>query len=217
MQLPPAVDQAFARLVARHEVLQKEMRDRLPGVKSMSAARQADLALDAAYSAIADWCRAYPKLPESLAPGLAEKAKVISATLFPSGLSFTKQAFQAQWSDSKARVQAIRERGLDQLFDQLSGTVFWTVLQHAHEAYGKALGLTAELELPEPAEVRQALLDLETALRGYVLQVTAFADVGGEQEAETAKKLLQPLIDWPTKPKGSVPSGDGDEEIPEEP
>ena len=212
----PAIEQALTRLVACHEVLQKEIRDKLRGPKAKAATREADTALDAVYSAIFDWCRAYSKLPDSLAPGLASKVNVIVSTLFPDGLKFTKQTYRLQWSDSKARVETIQERGLDRVFEELGGMVFVTALREAHDRYGKALGMTQEVQAKEPAEIRMALSQLETALRGYVLQVTASVDIGAEREAEAAAKLLQPLMEWPSKlGVGVVPSGDVEESMEE--
>ncbi|PKN39613.1 MAG: hypothetical protein CVU63_15100 [Deltaproteobacteria bacterium HGW-Deltaproteobacteria-20] len=59
------------------------------------------------------------------------------------------------------------------------------------------LGITKSKPQPvDPPEVREALDASSGALRSYVVQVVAFADAGGAQEAKTAEALLEPLAAW---------------------
>ena len=216
VSLTPPVQQALARLVASHDVLRRELGDRLPPEEEKVATRAADLALDAVYSGISDWCKGFSKLPDALAPGVAAKASRISMALFPNKLAFTRLPFQLQWSESQVRLEVIQERGLDAVFAELGGTVFLTALRQAHENYGRALGITQELQQPERAEVRQAIADFRATVSRYVVQVIAFADAGGEQEGETARKLLQPLTEWPAKSSSGKVVAAGEEASEEE-
>jgi hypothetical protein len=94
------------------------------------------------------------------------------------------------------RTDALTERKLAGVFEELNGSAFVTALKNAHEAYGKALGITkSKPQLSDPPEVRTALDAFAEALRSYVVQVVAFAYAGGPK-AKTAETLLAPLADW---------------------
>ncbi len=197
-QVSATVTQAFDRVVLTHDQLRAVLGERLPTpAENTAEAKQADRALDSVYSGIYDWCRGLTKLPGELAPGLAAKANHIAETFFPEGLKFTQLPYKLQWADSQMRIDALKERKLAGLFEELNGSAFVSALKNAHEAYGKALGITkSKPQVADPPEVRTALDAFAGALRSYVVQVAAFADAGGEQEAKTAEKLLAPLAAW---------------------
>jgi hypothetical protein len=194
----PSVTQAFDRVIVTHEALRAVLGERLPTpAENTAEARKADRVLDSVYSGIYDWCRGLTKLPGDLAPGLAAKAGHIAETFFPEGLKFTQLPYKLQWADSQIRVDALTERKLAGLFEELNGSAFVTALKSAHEAYGKALGVTKSKPEPsDPPEVRKALDTFTESLRSYVVQVVAFADAGGPQAAKTGQTLLAPLAAW---------------------
>lgn len=214
VELPPPVAKAFSRVVEKHDGLRATLGERLPTASENTVeAKQADQVLDSVYSGIYDWCRGLTKLPSELAPGLSAKANQIAETFFPDGLKFTQLPYKLQWADSQVRIDALKERNLAGIFHELNGSAFVTALKSAHEAYGKALGITkTKPQPPEPPEVRKALDGFTEALRSYVVQVVAFADAGGPEAGETAKKLLAPLADWrspsntPKEEKPSIPT-----------
>ncbi len=201
-EVTPPVTQAFDRVVVTHDALRVVLGECLPAPAENSAeAKQADRVLDSVYSGIYDWCRGLTKLPGELAPGLAAKASRIGETFFPEGLKFTQLPYKLQWADSQMRIDALTERKLAGVFEELNGSAFVTALKNAHEAYGKALGITkSKPQLSDPPEVRKALDAFGEALRSYVVQVVAFADAGGPQAAKIAQRLLAPLADWRSSP-----------------
>mgnify|MGYP001616666663 CR=1 FL=1 len=76
----------------------------------------------------------------------------------------------------------------------LGGDVFLQALATAHQAYGEALGLTADRAAPAvPARLKEPLLAFQAALRGDVVRIAGQVDEDDPQTVALARKLLAPL------------------------
>ena len=97
----------------------------------------------------------------------------------------------------------IKTEGLDKQIAKLGGTPFVKHLQEAHIAYGKALGLTSVPATPsETVVLRDPLAALSSALRLYVIKVTAYRDEEDPETVALADRLLRPAggVDEPIVP-----------------
>src|SRR4051812_45698681 len=74
-------------------------------------------------------------------------------------------------------LDAIAKQQLDKKFEELGGGDFLKTIKAAHKVYGDVVGTTKpKAQEPDAAQVRKPLDDLLSALRRYVLSVTASAD-----------------------------------------
>jgi hypothetical protein len=172
-----------------------------PQVAQASTTRQADAAVDAAWSACFDWLAGWTKLPP---PHNAHKelADHLFELCFFEGLRFTLREYKIEWQDSGSRLEAINRGGHRETFAILGGAGFLANIEECHARYGEALGITAPK--PSPAETaalakrRSALLH---ALREYVTKVAAYADKDEPGSQELCDRLLRPLAEWaPARP-----------------
>lgn len=174
--------------------LPKEDRDPGPGSK------QADAALDLAWSATYDFLTAWSKLRDEPKAAIASKVR---ERLFPDGLKFTKIQFSKQWTESHRRLDLIEEGSLASNFATLGGQAFLDTLKRTHKAYGEVLGITKAPEDPvEEQKIRDALDRLSHALRAYVLHVSAMVRRDDPAQKALVEKLLAPLAHWQSPPVG---------------
>lgn len=192
--LPKAIASALKRLDDKHGSLAEALLVRLAAMAAPTpAVRAADLAEDAAWSALFDWLTGFAKLPFS--PPEAAVAAAILAVLFPDGLKFTKIAYRLEWSEVETRIKLIAEQKLDEQIEGLGGGVFLRTVARAHKEYGEALGITRPLDPAAAAALRTPLEDMIEALRLYVLRVAAHADPDDPETQALVDKLLAPLVE----------------------
>ena len=209
--LPPLVAHSFTRLEDALDDLRVAAQVRVVGVES-GAARESDRVLDSTWSATHQWCLGWCRLPplprhfESI-----QAATTLRDRLFADGVKFILLKHRVQWFESQTRLDIIEDEDLGPLFAQLGGASILEGLQEAHEAYGKALGITAISEDDAPAaSLREHLFAFLDALRRYVIQVSAHADQDDAEARELAAALLAPLRDWQSTPVTSSPEQDDD-------
>ncbi len=153
--------------------------------------RPYDKRLDNAWSATNARLGAYKTLPEGALE--RQRAEAIGALLFPQGLTFLKAPYLVEHTESQRRLDLVAAEGLGDELRALVGPLFVDELAAAHEAYGKALGITAALEAPAlPARVAEPLREMQIALRSYTLQLLAHAETGDEALAAVGA-ALRPL------------------------
>lgn len=208
-KLPDAIGRSKGRLAAAVATLEALTRPQAGDPVETKTKPKADRALDNAWSATLDWLSGWCKLPPERNPHLDE-AKELFKLLYPDGLSFTRLPYKLEWKESKARLDAIREERHDRTFKKLGGEVFLAHLEEAHEAYGRALHITAPKPESAPTgDVRSAFLATLAALRDYVTRVAAHADPDIPGSEEVSAALLAPLATWQPRPSGS-PGGAAD-------
>jgi hypothetical protein len=123
-------------------------------------ARSADQAEDQAWSALHDWLVGWSKVPNAT----ANQARAIHDTLFPAGLKFTRLPYKLEWAEADARLSRITTDKLDTQIEQLGGKPILDQLRAAHQAYGEALGITAETQ-DNTVGLREPLKQFTAALR----------------------------------------------------
>lgn len=156
--------------------------------------RQADWALDRAWSATYDFLNGWAKLDDEPKAAIAAEMR---ERLYPDGLKFTKIKYSKQWTESHRRLDLIAEGRLAAHFTTLGGEAFLDTLKRAHEAYGEVLGITKAPEEPvEEQKIRDALDGLSHALRAYVLHVSAIVRRDDPAQKALVEKLLAPLAQW---------------------
>lgn len=207
--LPPLVAHSFTRLEDAHDELRVAAQVRVVGVES-GVAREADRVLDSTWSATNQWCLGWCRLPplprhfENI-----QAATTLRDLLFADGVKFTMLKYRVQWVESQTRLDIIEDEELAPLFDQLGGASILAGLQEAHDAYGKALGITAVSEDDAPtSSLREVLFAFLDALRRYVIQVSAHADQDDVEAQNLADTLLAPLRAWQSTPVTSPPDDD---------
>jgi hypothetical protein len=164
-----------------------------------AAKRNADSVVDNAVGALAQFLESWTRLPDSLPQ--AQLAAAARQALFPEGTGFLNLPFEQEWTQVERRLRLMKSEGLDKDIERLGGAPFVKHLVEAQAAYGKALGLTKVVALPaETVGLREPLDALLSALRLYVIKVTAYRDDAEPETVALADRLLRPLVSWVSKP-----------------
>jgi hypothetical protein len=196
-KLAPRIERARKRMATTQEALRDARAQRLQILPSAESedARAADVAVDTAIRATYDFLQANLRLPaDHEAPALALK---ISNVVFPDGLKFTQLPFKQEWGETDSRLRAVEaDPSLEKAFAKIGGTVFLANLRKAHQAYGKALGITSvKAGAPPVASLREPLDALRSAIKSYVLAVIANAPEDETEAAAFRDDLLAPLAE----------------------
>jgi hypothetical protein len=195
-QTPAPAAGALAELESAHRALKTAAANRLPTTLTADPARSkaADQRIDACWSALFDILNGWSKAPE---PSFAETAAAVLAQVFPEGLKFVLLPYKLEWAESSTRLAIIKDRKLDESIDKFGAAPLLKWLRAAHKEYGDAIGITSAA--PPPATVvslREAMDDFQSALRRYVVCVSASVGPNDPKSAELAQHLLQPIESW---------------------
>jgi len=194
--LPPLVQKALDQVRATQVVLADALATKVGDAAGASpdVTRAADQVIDAVWRAFHAWLQAFTRLPTNLATDQVASAQQLLGEFFADGLQFTQAAYRAEWAESGARLQRLAQTGQDAVVRTLGGDVFLKALATAHQAYGEALGLTADRAAPAvPARLKEPLQAFQTALRTYIVRVAGQVDDDDPQTVALARKLLAPL------------------------
>jgi hypothetical protein len=199
--LPATAAEALADLASAHEALQRAVIRRLPKPSETDRARAADVALDAAWSALygtlKGWSRAAGRPEGAIAAALLPQ-------LFPDGVRFVLLPFKLEWVQSVGRLGLIEKMGLGEELDKLSCGQLLQWIREAHKEYGEALCLTtAAARETDTTTIRDALSAFNGALREYVLRVAASVSKRDPKTSTLAEVLLAPIERW-TRPGGAA-------------
>jgi len=198
-KLSADVTDALAEVCSRRDALVAAQSKKLGQAPTTSAeAVEADRALDRAWGSTSDWLMAWLRLGD---PEYVVHAETLKRALFPDGVSFINLPYLGEWSESDLRIRTIKEKKLEPHFKALGGEVYLRAIKTAHEAYGKALGVTENTKAPAPppADVREALLETHDAIREYVAKVMATVSKKKPNSAEIAASLLEPITSRETR------------------
>jgi hypothetical protein len=198
-QLPKLAQTALAAVETKLEVLRADVGPReRPDPDESPAAHKADLAEDRAFGALRAWLAAFARLPPAVESG--QKARALLDLLFAEGLKFTHWSYKMEWAECDAILAQIASEKHDKTIVALGGADFLSNARAAHEAYGKALGVTSEMAPAAPVPtVREHLGELVDAIRLYVVRVSGLDEPGDTASAELVKRLLRPLTEWPDR------------------
>jgi hypothetical protein len=203
-KLPPSISRAQKRLEAAAQALNGALEQSLSSASDGVDMRGADLNEKATWAAIEGWLSSWARLPSAHAQ--VASAQTVHAALFPDGLKWLRLGRKQEWSEAERRLRHIQENKLDAAFAQLGGAHFLETLRTVHARFGEALGITvAKPAPPAPAGVGEKLDALKAALRGYVLQATAWVDEEAPETAALAERLLLPLSTWQTNRAARAP------------
>jgi hypothetical protein len=198
-RLPKPAETALAAVETKLEVLRADIGPReRPDPDESPEARKADLGEDRAFGALRAWLAAFARLPPSFESG--QKARALIDLLFAEGLKFTHWAYKMEWAECDAILAQIASEKHDTTIVALGGADFLGNARAAHEAYGKALGVTSEMAPAAPVpSVREHLGELVDAIRLYVVRVSGLEEPGDAASAEQVKRLLRPISEWPDR------------------
>src|SRR5690606_32595739 len=144
----------------------------------------------------------------------APRAQHMLDTLFPTGLDFVTLPYAEQWAQSERRLVLVATDGLEDELTELCGECYLPLLQEAHAAYGKALGITKAREAaPEAARVLEPLRELNAAIGSYARGVVGAVDEDDEQAVAAAMQQLEPIL----RARKVRAPGEAEVGLPEEP
>lgn len=200
-KLPRFLEPAWQSVEAAGAELSRAAQSRLAdsGNKAPPAEkRKADTVVDNAVGALEQFLHAWSRLPDTLPE--AQLAAAVRQALFPDGTGFLKLTFEQEWAQIERRLALLKHQGLDKQIAKLGGEAFVTHLTEAHGVYGKVLGLTAVPATPaEKAALSDPLQALSSALRLFVVKVTAYREADKPDTEALAERLLRPLMEWVSK------------------
>ena len=195
-KLPPMVAAARDAIVPVRQKLATELQKRTDGAgQETPVVRAADIVEDNAFGAFVDWLRALRRLPAERHPPSTTAGSVLDDA-FKDGLEFLKIAPQDEWQEAEIRLAVLVDKGYREAVAKLGGKPFLDELDFAHEAYGKALGITEAKPVVESPAIRDALDDVKHELRAYVLAVSSQVKRKEPATQALADRLLAPLIHW---------------------
>lgn len=219
--LPGPIERSRDRLATALEAL-KEAIASLPTSGNPGFRRVAEQALDAAWEATFDWLSGWCKLAEEAHPNRAA-ARELFVTLFAGARAFGALPYKIQWTESRARLRAIKRDGQEATFEALGGGAFLEHLRASQRLCERAASVDATLDAasegasgaegggaagggdpggPEeepPADIRIELADAAAALRQYVLRLVSHADPDVTGSEVTSEALMRPLVAWHQK------------------
>jgi hypothetical protein len=177
--------------------------------------QRCDKRLDNCWSSVRGRLAAYACLPEE--HPLRVQAERLDALIFPDGLSFLKSPYLVEHSESERRLALIASEGVEGELRGLVGPIFVDELRVAHGQYGKVLGITAPVaETKTPTRVAEPLRTVQTALRGYTLQMVAYAATS-PAALEAVRGALRPLDAFRASSERRASRGGAAEPEPDEP
>jgi hypothetical protein len=198
-KLSADLTEALAEVSALRDALVEAQTKKLAQSPTSSAdAVEADRNLDRAWGSTNDWLGAWTRLGD---PDYAAHAETLTSALFPDGVSFINLPYLGEWTESDLRVRTIKDKKLEPHFKALGGEVYLKAIKTAHDAYGKALGVTenAKGPAPVPPDVRAAIRETHDAMREYVAKVMATVSKRKPKSAEFAALLLEPITSRETR------------------
>lgn len=194
-KLPPHIARRVERIRATSAVLEKALAGRHATTEEGALTKvEADANVDEAVKALAGFLESLSRLPDDL--GGAKARKLFKALFGDGDFGWLMIAFDDQWVEVKARLDLIASEKLDKVIAELGGKPVLDNLKAAQEAYGKALGITADkAPKPLPPAIRDPFLASLDALRRYMAVVIGHgADADEKPEAgELAALLLAPI------------------------
>lgn len=198
--LAPVVQDAYEALVTARDALREAEKRRAPAPSPGPAAHDAPTAnvtADDAWRSLEKFLDAARLLNDDLVPGRAE-AEVLYGRLFSAdGLRFINYRPRRQWDVAQRLVAVLAEPASVETLDGLGGTRFLKAVLASHEDFGAAFGFSrATAPAPDAVTSTRALqLELQGALRDYLLKVAAQVSAKRPETAALARFLLKPYAD----------------------
>ncbi len=176
--MPAPIERSKKRL----EVAQHDLIGALHKGGASADARRASRALDLAWGTTFQWLSGWCKLES--AGDLCGRARALFTTLFGEMAAFSRQPHRIDWSEAKARIDAMDHEGHAPIFAALGGEPFLAELRRT---------LSVPPEVATSVEAREELGVTVSALRQYVTRVYSYVDPDVPGSEELADALLKPL------------------------
>lgn len=191
---PPnkAVAKRLLKLRSQAELLQIAWVDGGRPAPAVEDLRPYDLVLDRRWGALRSRLEGCVQLGDD---DHTERAEALMKTLFPTGLDFLKLQYAEEWAESERRLLLVKADELEDEIEALAGEKYLPALQEAHDAYGKALGITQKKEAePDPARVVEPLRALQGAIASYARGVIGAMDEDEAASVKAAQERLEPIL-----------------------
>lgn len=198
--LAPVVEDAFDTLIAARDTLREAEARRTPATATTAAKLDtptANTAADDAWRAFEKFLDASRLLDDDFFPGRAE-AEQIHGRLFAShGLRFINYRPRRQWDVAQQLVAILAEPDTAKTLDGLGAARFVQAVHASHKDFGAAFGFSRATPVaPDVVTSTRALqLELQGALRDYLVKVAAQVSPKRPETAALARFLLQPYTD----------------------
>jgi len=160
-------------------------------------ARPFDVLADHTMSRLVSRIEDYAGLPEETYP-LANRARAILATLFPTGLAFLKEDYPSQWAETQKRLDRIDEEGLAADINTIAGPEFLAEVRRVHILYGEAIGVTKSNSSSPVPSLTFPLREICTSITLYAMQLAAVRldDEASDEQRIAAREALRPLDEY---------------------
>jgi len=179
---------------------------------SLGEKRQADNAIDNAWSALHARLEAYAALPAAHWPRAPRAAELVAA-LFPAGLAFLSLPYVDEWAEGEKRLDRITHAGLARDIDEIAGFEFLAEVKRAQQRYGEVLAIRKMGDKRLPADLNEPLRALSRAVSSYALQVIAMND-GSAAAIHAIRQTLKPIDDMRSGALSRRPAGGLDDPDP---
>ncbi len=202
---PTPVVNAALRLRTSTVALQTDWAGRLQTQAQSTAVRPIDSLADTAWRGLHTALQAAVTLRGT---PRADAAEGVLQQVFPEGRTFLTLAHKDQWAEAERRLQVIEDNDLEPaITSAVGGTEYLEQVRTTHQSYGAALNITEAAVPSIDVDLQEGVENLRSAIRGYMLQVMAWAnqDVANQSSAENA---LAPLVaaheEWKSRRSGSA-------------
>jgi hypothetical protein len=177
---PLPVKQSLAELDAETQALEAAYGEHLQS-PAANDPRPIDQAADNAWGCLHGRLSSYAALPADLYPQGRRAAELVSK-LFPTGLTFLKLEYGAQWAESEQRLQRIKRDKLKAELDALVGPDFMAELYRCHALYTEMVGVSRpRSEKKKLPDLRALRLRTQQAVSAHAIQLLAMYLHGGEK------------------------------------
>ncbi|MCX4242771.1 hypothetical protein [Paraliomyxa miuraensis] len=182
----------LVKLRAAAELLQAAWVDTSRPMPTVEDLRPFDMVLDRRWKALRSRLEGCFLLGDEDRSARAER---MMTTLFPTGLDFLTLPYAEEWAQSERRLLLVESEALEEELEGLVGEGYLPALRQAHEAYGRALGITERKEAaPEAARVLEPLRALKAAIVGYARGVVGVVDEDDAEAVRAAQHQLEPIL-----------------------
>lgn len=199
--LAPVVEDAYDALIAARDALREAESRRAPAPAPASSATHhaptANTSADESWRSLEKFLDAARLLHDDLVPGRAE-AEALHERLFATdGLRFINYRPRRQWDVAQRLVAILAEPATAETLDGLGGARFLKAVLTAHKEFGAAFGFSRATPAAPDAvtSTRTLQLELQAALRDYLLKVAAQVSPKRPETAALARFLLKPYAE----------------------
>ena len=194
VNLPAAIVTAWLLMFDPFQQFLQMSQDRFVAGESANLVQEATRQVAAVWRSFELFLRGEMAVPDAVVEGHAEKAAAIHKLVFPEGRQFLKATSNLVAGASELRY-AVVEASLVPRIRDIGGERNWAIVRKAQDNYR----LTLAQALPPtvqviPETLQKKLRELAWYMRGYTLQVVAWAEIEPDNEGR-ALRLLHPLTE----------------------